>query len=136
MSFLLLVEYMTIWNCFPYRYWGCILLKRYQHSPLKDVLTKPFIHNLQLNMQEKSKCLYQWFFKWFLLCESKHALEMFCLLGNLWYWSLQWQFLVLPQPTYVFLKVLCYTAILQGVGTNVTCYFDWSVWASAFQPFL
>jgi len=38
-----------------YRYWGCISFKRYQHSPLKNVLTKPFIHNFQSKMQEKSK---------------------------------------------------------------------------------
>ena len=37
-----------------YRYWGCISFKRYQYSPLKNVLTKPFIHNFQSNMQEKS----------------------------------------------------------------------------------
>jgi len=45
---------MAIWNYFPYRYWGCISLKRYQHSPFKNVLTKPFIHNLQSNLQENS----------------------------------------------------------------------------------
>jgi len=31
------------------------------------------------------------------------------------------------QRTYVFLKVLRYTAILWGVGPNVTYYFDWCI---------
>jgi len=51
----LLVKYTAIRNSFPHRYWGCISLKRYQHSPLKNVLTKPFIHNLQSNMRKRSQ---------------------------------------------------------------------------------
>ena len=125
--FQLLVEYTAIWYCFPYRYWGCISLKRFQHTPLKNVLTKPFIHNRQSNMQEKSTFFTNGFSNDSSSASQNMHLKYLACWGIYDIDPFNNSFLFCRNPHMYFKKILRYTAILWGVGPNVDHYFDCSV---------